>query len=76
MKLALQSVADIAVIPFQDVLGLGSEGRMNFPGTVDGNWEWRFTWEQLDPWITNRLYELSALYGRTTADRLNLVPLK
>jgi len=52
MKLALQSVADIAVIPFQDVLGLGSEGRMNFPGTVDGNWEWRFTWEQLDPWIT------------------------
>ena len=43
IKLALQSSADIAVIPFQDVIGLGSEGRMNFPGTIEGNWEWRFT---------------------------------
>ena len=76
MKLALQSVADIAIIPFQDVLGLGSEGRMNFPGTVDGNWEWRFTWENLNPWATGRLYELSALYGRTNSDRLNLIPIK
>ena len=75
MKLALESVADIAVIPFQDVLGLGSEGRMNFPGTIDGNWEWRFTWEQLDPWSTSRLYELTALYGRTKSDRLNLIPV-
>ena len=76
IQLALQSVANIAIVPFQDVLGLGSEGRMNFPGTVDGNWEWRFTWEQLQPWATTRLYELSALYGRTGAERLNLVPIK
>jgi len=76
MKLALQSVADMAIIPFQDVLGLGSEGRMNFPGTVDGNWEWRFTWEQVEPWAASRLYELSALYGRTNSDRLNLAPVK
>ncbi|MGD1044569.1 MAG: 4-alpha-glucanotransferase [Bacteroidota bacterium] len=30
-------------IPFQDVIGLRREGRMNFPGTVNNNWEWRFT---------------------------------
>jgi 4-alpha-glucanotransferase len=73
IKLALQSSADIAVIPFQDVIGLGSEGRMNFPGTIEENWEWRFTWEQVGPEPANRLYELTALYGRCNPDRLNLL---
>ncbi|MGA3286693.1 MAG: 4-alpha-glucanotransferase [Bacteroidota bacterium] len=73
IKLALESVADIAVIPYQDVIGLGSEGRMNIPGTIEGNWEWRFTWDQVGTDSANRLYELTALYGRCNPDRLNLL---
>ncbi len=64
IRLALQSVADIVLIPFQDVLGLGSEARMNTPATVEGNWQWRFTWDQVHPNAANRLHELSALYER------------
>jgi 4-alpha-glucanotransferase len=73
IKLALQSVAAVAIIPFQDVLGLGSEGRMNFPGTIDGNWEWRFTWDQVDDYPASRLYELTALYDRCKDDKLHLM---
>jgi 4-alpha-glucanotransferase len=73
IKLASQSVADVAIFPFQDVLGIGSEGRMNFPGTIEGNWEWRFTWNQVGSESSNRLYELTALYGRCNADRLKLI---
>jgi 4-alpha-glucanotransferase len=75
IKLALQSIADIAILPFQDVLGLGSEGRMNFPSTVDGNWEWRYTWDQVKPEMADRLYELTALYARCKSDRLHLIPV-
>ncbi|DAC36152.1 MAG TPA: 4-alpha-glucanotransferase [Candidatus Poseidoniaceae archaeon] len=45
---ALSSPACLAVIPLQDVMGLGSEARMNTPGTVDGNWGWRFAWADLN----------------------------
>lgn len=75
ITLAIRSVADIAVVPLQDVIGLGSEGRMNFPGTVDGNWEWRFTWDMIDPLMTSRLYELTALYGRCESKGLDLPPV-
>src|SRR5258708_3964917 len=43
IRLALASVADVAMVPIQDILGLGSEARMNLPGTSTGNWTWRFT---------------------------------
>ncbi len=43
----LRSAARTAILPLQDVLGLGSEARMNVPGTTSGNWRWRFRWEQL-----------------------------
>jgi 4-alpha-glucanotransferase len=43
-----QSVANLALFPLQDLLGLGSEHRMNFPGTAEGNWRWRFEWPMLD----------------------------
>jgi 4-alpha-glucanotransferase len=69
IKLASQSVADVSILPFQDVLGIGSEGRMNYPGTIEGNWEWRFSWDQVGSEPSNRLYEVTALYGRCTADR-------
>ena len=45
----LQSKCRLAVIPLQDVIGLGTEARMNLPGNPDGNWQWRFKWEQLEP---------------------------
>jgi 4-alpha-glucanotransferase len=41
------SVAHTVIIPLQDILDLGSEARMNIPGTPFGNWEWRFCWEML-----------------------------
>ncbi|NTV48702.1 MAG: 4-alpha-glucanotransferase [Geobacteraceae bacterium] len=47
IRAALMSVANTAIIPFQDILKLGSEARMNIPGTPFGNWEWRFTWDML-----------------------------
>ena len=64
------SIADIAIHTMQDVLGLDSEHRMNLPGISDGNWEWRFTWEQLTAHHSERLYEISALHGRCEVDRL------
>jgi 4-alpha-glucanotransferase len=45
---AYDAPAQLAVIPLQDLLGLGREARMNSPGTVVGNWRWRFTWDQVD----------------------------
>ena len=64
MRVGAQSVADISVFPYQDVLGLGTEGRMNFPGKPTGNWEWRFTWDQVRPEHALRLLEMTALYER------------
>jgi 4-alpha-glucanotransferase len=51
----------------QDVLGLGSEHRMNFPGTPTGNWSWRFTWDQVPPETANRLRRMAQLYERLPA---------
>ncbi len=67
---ASQSVADIAIHSFQDILGLGCEHRMNLPGKSEGYWEWRFTWEQVGSAHAEKLYEISALHGRYAADRL------
>jgi 4-alpha-glucanotransferase len=67
---ASQSIADIAIHSFQDVLGLDSEHRMNLPGKAEGYWEWRFTWEQVTPKHSERLYEVTAVHGRCAADRL------
>ncbi len=58
------SVADTVLIPLQDVLGLGSEARMNQPATLGGNWRWRYRREMLTPGIGARLRELVHLYGR------------
>ncbi|HGG58471.1 MAG TPA: 4-alpha-glucanotransferase [Gammaproteobacteria bacterium] len=43
----LESAAGLAMLPMQDILGLGAGNRMNLPGTIEGNWRWRFQWEQL-----------------------------
>jgi 4-alpha-glucanotransferase len=64
IRLALVSVAEMAIIPLQDVLSLGSAARMNTPGRASGNWSWRYTPPMLDPQVTERLRTLTALYGR------------
>jgi 4-alpha-glucanotransferase len=64
IRLALMSAADTAITPMQDILGLGSEARMNLPGRAAGNWCWRFTLDMLTREIKARLKELTALSGR------------
>jgi 4-alpha-glucanotransferase len=61
------SVANLAVVPMQDVLGLGSEARMNRPGTETGNWEWRLRDGAFDQGAVDRLCELARLYDRLPA---------
>jgi 4-alpha-glucanotransferase len=64
IRLALSSVAEMAIVPLQDVLTLGSEARMNTPGLPSGNWSWRYTPDMLDQHIAGRLRTLTELYGR------------
>jgi 4-alpha-glucanotransferase len=64
IRLAWASVADLAVAPLQDVLGLGTEARMNLPGRPHGNWAWRLRTGQLTPATVERLGEMTALYAR------------
>uniref|UniRef100_UPI00261B4C56 4-alpha-glucanotransferase n=1 Tax=Hydrogenimonas sp. TaxID=2231112 RepID=UPI00261B4C56 len=64
IRAALASVSVFSLFPLQDILGLGSEARMNTPGRTDGNWEWRVTKEQLEKADFGKLYHLSRLYGR------------
>jgi 4-alpha-glucanotransferase len=58
------SVADLAMLPLQDVLGLGTEARMNFPGTSRGNWRWRLRPNALTPELAQKLREMVLLYDR------------
>ncbi|MCB1763171.1 MAG: 4-alpha-glucanotransferase [Gammaproteobacteria bacterium] len=64
IRQALASRSQLAVIPMQDLLALGSEHRMNLPGTVEGNWRWRFQWEQVDQDLPRKLRSRGELYGR------------
>lgn len=61
---AFRSVATIALVPMQDVLGLDNAARMNTPATTDGNWQWRLTEEQLDGTDWERLRKLAEFYAR------------
>jgi 4-alpha-glucanotransferase len=67
-RLAFMSVAETAIVPMQDLIGLGSEARMNRPATTDGNWAWRLLGEQSPPDLAEKLSGLTALYGRTRDD--------
>jgi 4-alpha-glucanotransferase len=64
IRTAMNSIAQLAIIPLQDVLGLGSEARMNVPGTAEGNWTWRFRSNQLTPVLADRLAALTEAAGR------------
>lgn len=64
VKAAMASAANMAVIPIQDILGVGDEGRMNAPSTVGTNWTWRFDLAGLTQDRARRLAFLSKIYGR------------
>jgi 4-alpha-glucanotransferase len=64
IRTVLASVADTAIVPLQDLLGLGTEARMNLPNSTEGNWVWRYEPGVLTDKIAIRLKELSELYGR------------
>lgn len=64
IRLALGSTAAYAVFPLQDVLGIGSEGRMNTPGVAAGNWNWRYKKDALLPSLAEELRQMSTLFGR------------
>lgn len=64
IRLAYASVANLVIIPMQDILNLGGEARMNFPGKLGGNWTWRFTWDQIDESLHLKYFGLAKLYER------------
>ncbi len=64
VRLAMASVADTAIVPVQDVLGLGTDARMNLPGSPEGNWAWRLRDGELGGEQADRLAELVETYGR------------
>jgi len=67
IRVALASVADTAIVPLQDVLGLGATARMNLPGTRQHNWSWRLQPQQLHPHLSEQLLTLTRTYGRHCA---------
>ncbi|MGQ0646426.1 MAG: 4-alpha-glucanotransferase [Gemmatimonadaceae bacterium] len=67
IRTLLGSVADVAVIPLQDVLGLGSEARMNLPARAAGNWGWRYERGDLTDSLARRLHGLTQVFGRSRA---------
>jgi len=64
LRTALMSVADTVILPFQDLLGLSSEARMNLPGTATGNWGWRFSWGMVPRHLGPELSGMLERYGR------------
>lgn len=64
VRLTMQSVADLAIFPLQDLLGMGADARMNIPGKANGHWTWRLQPGILTPPLAERLLTLTALYGR------------
>ena len=64
IELALASPAELAIVPAQDVLGLGSEARMNRPGIADGNWRWQLAEGQLTDALAARLRTATERSGR------------
>jgi len=68
IRAALGSVAALAIFPLQDLFGLGDEGRMNLPGNSAGNWQYRFSQEDLSSDLAKDLLGMTRLYGRTATE--------
>jgi len=65
VRLAMMSVANTAIFPLQDLLGLGEEARMNRPARAEGNWRWRLLPVQLASDVEKKLLEMTEIYGRS-----------
>jgi 4-alpha-glucanotransferase len=64
VQCAMMSPARLAIVPMQDALGLDGEHRMNLPGSIEGNWGWRFRWEDVPPELKTQLRHLVWMTGR------------
>ena len=64
VKMSLASVCPLVILPMQDILSLDSAHRMNTPGTTEGNWQWRFRWDQIDPAMSGSFSKMLSLYDR------------
>jgi 4-alpha-glucanotransferase len=64
LRMVMSSPGDVAIFPMQDILGLGSEARMNFPGTSEGNWVWRLNGTNLTPRLATSLRRMTSEYER------------
>ncbi len=64
VRLAMASVADVCIVPMQDFLELGTEARMNIPGTKENNWRWRMAPDAADRGLADRIRHLVTAYGR------------
>jgi 4-alpha-glucanotransferase len=64
MRSAMSSIANLCILPMQDILGLGGDARMNFPGVPTGNWAWRYHEDQIYEEITHRLDTFTHRFGR------------
>ena len=62
IKLAMNSIAESAIIPMQDILGLGEEARMNRPASSKGNWSWRLRSGQITNSLTGKLLEMPKFF--------------
>lgn len=64
IRLAMQNVANICIVPIQDYLGLNKEARINIPSTVGNNWRWRLLEGEFTPELANKIKNMTKLYGR------------
>ncbi len=64
IRMGWMSIANIAIVPYQDLLGLGTDARMNFPGKPEGNWGWRYRPEALNREVGDRLKTMTYISGR------------
>ncbi len=69
MRAALMSVGEICILTMQDIIGLGTEARINIPSTVGGNWQWRIDGNCINDWLAGIVYENTALYFRVPEDQ-------
>ncbi|MFH1487433.1 MAG: 4-alpha-glucanotransferase [Pseudomonadota bacterium] len=66
IRLAMMSIAALVVVPMQDLLGLGTEARMNRPATTTGNWKWRLEPHLLMSYPIHKILEVTDIYGRAS----------
>ena len=64
IRLAYMSVANLVIVPAQDIIGYGAMFRMNTPGTADGNWRWKLTSDAITDEMIVRLQRMARMYRR------------